>query len=484
MEFLEKFFKQKEHRTNTRTEIIAGLTTFMTMAYIIVVNPDILTAAIDTPNAFQAVMTATILAAALSTILMGIITNYPFALASGMGLNAFFAFSVVIGMEASWQAALGAVLISGIVFFVLAVTGVVNWIDNAVPGSLKKAVAAGIGLFIALIGLKNAGIVDADVATIISLNENLTSPPVVLSFVGLAITAALVAAKVRGGILLGILITTILGWFFASPEALAADAPYLGWFFGVGPEKYGLAEDVAVTVTRVPSGIRSFVDLNIGQNFRALGEVAFKLDFAGALKLGFMTLFALVFVDLFDTMGTLLGTGARAGFLDDKGRLPKVKNAMIVDAVGTMFGSVMGTSTVTTYVESTAGVSEGGRTGLTAVVVGILFLLALFFTPLALMIPSAATAPALIIVGVLMMGAITGIDFEDFTEALPAFLVIAFMPFAFSIADGIAIGFIAFPLVKLVAGRGKEINWFIYVLAAISLIHFFPQLITWLPFIS
>ena len=473
MEFFEKYFKLKENSTNTKTEIIAGLTTFMTMAYIIVVNPDILSAAIDTPNAFQAIMTATILAAALSTIFMGLFTNYPFALASGMGLNAFFAFSVVIGMGAPWQAALGAVMISGIAFLVLAVSGVVNWIDNAVPTSLKKAVAAGIGLFIALIGLKNAGIIVSYPATLVSLG-NWTSPPVLLALIGLAITSALVAAKIRGGILLGILATTILGWFFATPDAVEAGAPIIGWFFGTGID----------TVTAIPEGIRSFIDLNIGQNFQALGEIAFQLDFVGALRLGFMTLFALVFVDLFDTMGTLLGTGAKAGYLDKDGRLPKVKEAMIVDAAGTMFGSLMGTSTVTTYVESTAGVSEGGRTGMTAVVVGILFLLALFFTPLALMIPTAATAPALIIVGVMMMGAITGIKFDDFTEALPAFLIIAFMPFAFSIADGIAIGFIAFPLVKLVAGKSKEVNWFIYVLAVISLIHFFPQLLTWLPFIS
>lgn len=483
MSFFEKQFKLKEHKTTPRTEIIAGITTFMTMAYIIIVNPDILSAAIDTPNAFAAIMTATILAAALSTILMGFLTNYPFALASGMGLNAFFAFGVVLGMGASWEAALGAVLISGIVFLILSVTGIINWIDAAVPGSLKKAVAAGIGLFIALIGLKNAGIVVPYEATLVELG-NLASPPVLLALLGLAIMAILISAKIRGGILLGILITTVLGWFFASPEAYEAGAPFLGWFFGKGPEVYGLAEDVAVTVTRVPSGIGSFVQLNLADNFRALGEIAFHLDFAGALKLGFMTLFTLVFVDLFDTMGTLMGTGARAGFLNEKGQLPKVKNAMIVDAVGTMFGAAMGTSTVTTYVESTAGVSEGGRTGMTAVVTGVLFLLALFFTPLALMIPSAATAPALIIVGVLMMGAITGIDFEDFTEAFPAFLTIAFMPFTFSIAEGIAIGFLAYPLVKIVAGRGKELNWFIYVLAGISLIHYFPALITWLPFIS
>lgn len=472
MSFFEKQFKLKEHGTNPRTEIIAGLTTFMTMAYIIFVNPDILSAAIDTPNAFAAIMTATILAAAVSTILMGFITNYPFALASGMGLNAFFAFTVVLGMGASWQAALGAVVISGIVFFVLAVTGIVNWIDAAVPGSLKKAVAAGIGLFIALIGLTNAGIIVTGTGVIVGLGQ-IASPPVFLALLGLIITAILIAAKVRGGILLGILITTILGWFFPSAGAYEAGAPFIGWFFGKGIE----------TVTAIPTGLSSFVSLNIGKNFKALGEIAFHLDFAGALKLGFITIFTLVFVDLFDTMGTLMGTGARAGFLDEKGRLPKVKQAMIVDSIGTVFGALMGTSTVTTYVESTAGVSEGGRTGMTSVVIGVLFLLALFFTPLAGMVPGAATAPALIIVGVLMMGAITGINFEDFTEAFPAFLTIAFMPFTYSIADGIAIGFIAYPIVKLVSGKGKDLNWFIYVLAGIALIHFFPQIVTWLPFL-
>lgn len=458
---LEKFFGFKEHRTNLRTEVIAGVTTFMTMAYIIFVNPSILSVAMGADK-FPAIMTATILAAALSSILMGLFTNYPFALASGMGLNAFFAFTVVIGMGAPWQAALGAVFISGIAFLVLSVAGVVEWIDAAVPGSLKKAVAAGIGLFIALIGLKNAYIVISNPPTLVALG-NLTSPPVFLAVLGLAITAMLIAAKVRGGILVGILATTALGWFFPSADAYADGASFIGWFFGTGTE----------TVTSIPTGLGSFINLNLATNFRELGQIAFQLDLRGAIGLGFMTLFALVFVDLFDTMGTLLGTGARAGFLDEKGQLPKVKNAMIVDAFGTMFGALMGTSTVTTYVESTAGVSEGGRTGMTAVVVGVLFLLALFLTPLAGMIPAAATAPALIIVGVLMMGAITGIDFEDFTEAFPAFLTIAFMPFAFSIADGIAIGFLAYPLVKVVAGRYKEVHWFIYILAVIAAVHFF-----------
>ena len=462
---LEKFFKLKEHKTNIRTEIIAGLTTFMTMAYIIFVNPDILSKVIDTPNAFAAITTATILAAALTTILMGLVTNYPFALASGMGLNAFFTYSVVVGIEgATWQAALGAVLISGIVFVLLALTGLIDWIDKAIPASLKKAVAAGIGLFIALIGLINGGLVVASEATTVAFGD-LLSPPVLLALIGLIITAILMAAKVRGAILLGILITTVLGWFFPSAAAYEGGAPFIGWFFGTGTE----------TVTLIPTGIKSFIEPNIGKNFAALGEVAFKLDVRAALRLGFLTIFTLLFVDVFDTMGTVLGTGARAGYLDKEGRLPKIKKVMLVDGIGTMLGALLGTSTVTTYVESTAGVSEGGRTGLTAIVVGILFLLALFFTPLAGMIPSEATAPALIIVGVLMMGAVTGINFDDFTEAFPAFLTIAFMPFTYSIANGIAIGFITYPIVKLVSGKSKEVHWLVYILAAISLLHFFTN---------
>ncbi len=422
-------FRLKEHNTDVRTEIVAGVTTFMTMAYIIFVNPDILSATgMDKP----ALVTATILAAGLTTILMGFVTNYPFALASGMGLNAFFAF--VVAPQHGWEAALGAVLISGVVFFLLAVFGIIEEIDKAVPTSLKRAVAAGIGLFIALIGLKNAGIVVGSDATLVALGD-LTSPEPALAAIGLGIIAVLMALKVRGAMLIGIILTTLIGMFTG--------------------------------VTRVPAGLGDLMG-----SPASLAPIAFKLDLSAAFSLGFMVIFALVFVDLFDTMGTLMGTGARAGFLDKQGRLPKVKNAMIVDAFGTMFGALLGTSTVTTYVESTAGISEGGRTGLTSITTGVLFLLALFFTPLALLVPGAATAPALVIVGVLMMGAVSGINFEDFTEALPAFLAIAVMPFAFSIADGIAAGFLAYPIVKLAAGRSREVHWFVYVLALISLIHF------------
>jgi AGZA family xanthine/uracil permease-like MFS transporter len=445
---LDKFFRLKENKTNVKTEIIAGITTFMTMAYIIFVNPFLLKqgginqagALFEDAVVFNslndpyvgALVTATILAAGLTTILMGLVTNYPFALASGMGLNAYFAF--VVAPQYGWQAALGAVVISGIVFFLLALFGIIDQIDKAVPTSLKRAVAAGIGLFIALIGLKNAGIVVASPATLVELG-NLTAAGPALAAIGLIITALLMARKVKGAILIGILLTTLIGMFTG--------------------------------VTMTPGSASDIVGMPA-----SLGPIAFELDFRGALSLGFMVIFALVFVDLFDTMGTLMGTGARAGFLDKDGRLPKVRNAMFVDAIGTVGGAMMGTSTVTTYVESTAGISEGGRTGLTSIVTGVLFLLALFFTPLAGIVPAEATAPALIIVGVLMMGAVTSIDFDDFTEAFPAFLTIAVMPFTFSIAHGIAAGFLAYPIVKLASGRAKEVHWFVYILAVISLVHF------------
>ncbi len=427
---MDKFFKFEQYKTNYKTEITAGATTFMTMAYIIFVNPDILSAAgMD----FGAVMTATIIAAALTTILMGLLTNYPFALAPGMGLNAFFAF--VVAAEFGWQAALGAVFISGVVFLILSVTGLVSHFDAAVPASLKNAVAAGIGLFIAFIGLQNAGIIVGYEATQVTLGD-LTAPGPLLSLIGLLIIAILMARKVRGAILIGILLTTIISFIM-----------------GFQPFPTGIGD-----IFGPPA---------------SLSPILFQLDFAATFSIPIFVIFSFVFVDVFDTMGTLLGTGARAGYLDEKGRLPKVNKAMLADAVGTMGGALMGTSTVTTYIESTAGISEGGKTGFTSVVVGILFLLALFVAPLAGLVPPQATAPALVIVGVLMMASIMKVDFEDFTEAFPAFLTIIFMPLAYSIADGIAFGFIAFPLVKVFAGKFKEVHWILYLLALVSLIHFF-----------
>jgi AGZA family xanthine/uracil permease-like MFS transporter len=427
---MEKFFKLKENNTNVRTEIIAGITTFMTMAYIIFVNPDILSA---TGMDKGAVMTATIVSAGLTTILMGLMTNYPFALASGMGLNAFFAF--VIAPQYGWQAALGAVFISGIVFIILSVTGAIGYIDAAVPTTLKRAVAAGIGLFIAYIGLQSGGIIVSDEATQVALGD-LTQPGPLLTLIGILIISVLMARRVRGAILIGILLTTVVSFFMGIKE--------------------------------LPSGIGDIFGLPA-----SLAPIALKLDLKAILSVPFFVIFSFLFVDVFDTMGTLLGTGARAGFLDEKGRLPRVNRAMLADAIGTVGGALLGTSTVTTYVESTAGVSEGGRTGLTSIVTGVLLLLTLFLAPLAGLIPSEATAPALVIVGVLMVGGVMKIDFDDFTEAFPAFLTIIFMPLAYSIADGIAFGFIAYPVVKLVAGKGKEVHWLVYLLAVVALIHFF-----------
>ncbi|HHY37171.1 MAG TPA: NCS2 family permease [Firmicutes bacterium] len=426
---LEEFFKLKEKNTDVRTEIMAGLTTFMTMAYILFVNPNILSA---TGMPFGAVMTATAISAGVTTILMGLVTNYPFALASGMGLNAMFAF--VVAPVAGWQAALGVVLIEGIIFILLSIFGIIDYIDAAIPGSLKRAVSAGIGLFIAFIGLQNAGIIVDDAATLVALG-NLAEPQTLLAVIGLVVTAILMALRVRGAILLGILITTVISFFM-----------------GVTPFPTSLSD-----IFGAPE---------------SLAPIAFQFDLPGALSLGFMTIFSFLFVDVFDTVGTLVGTAARAGFLDKEGRLPRIRQSMLVDAIGTVMGALLGTSTVTTYVESTAGVSEGGRSGLTAVVVGVLFLASLFLAPLAGLVPSGATAPALIIVGMLMMGAVTGIDFEDFTEAFPAFVTILFMPLAYSIANGIAAGFLTYPLVKLAAGRGQEVHWFTYVLALVSLLHF------------
>jgi adenine/guanine/hypoxanthine permease len=427
---MEKFFKFEENKTNFKTEATAGATTFMTMAYIIFVNPFILSAAgMD----FGAVMTATIIAAGITTILMGVLTNYPFALASGMGLNAFFAF--VVAAQFGWQAALGAVFVSGVVFLILSVTGAISHIDAAVPTSLKSAVAAGIGLFIAFIGLQNAGIIVGNEATQVSLGD-LTAPGPLLSLIGILIISILMSRKVRGAILIGILLTTVISFIM-----------------GFQP---------------MPTGLGSIFGPPA-----SLAPVFMQLDFGAVFAIPFFVIFSFVFVDVFDTMGTLLGTGARAGYLDENGRLPKVNKAMLVDSIGTMGGALLGTSTVTTYIESTAGISEGGRTGFTSVVTGLLFFLTLFLAPLAGLVPAEATAPALIIVGVLMVGAVTKIDFEDFTEAFPAFLTIIFMPLAYSIADGIAFGFIAFPLVKVVSGKRSEVHWLLYVLAVISLIHFF-----------
>jgi AGZA family xanthine/uracil permease-like MFS transporter len=427
---LERMFKLKENGTDVKTEVIAGLTTFMTMAYIIFVNPDILSAA---GMPFGAVMTATVLSAGITTILAGLIANYPYALASGMGLNAFFAF--VVSAQAGWQAALGVVFLSGVVFLILALTGAINVIDASIPQTIKRAVGVGIGLFIAFIGVKNAGIITSDAATILTRGDFSARGPA-LALIGLMITAILMARNVKGAILIGIFITTLIG---------------------------------------IPMGVTHIEGSIIGRP-ESIAPIFCKMDIKGALDLGFMTIFSFWFVDVFDTVGTLMGTASRANMLDEKGQLPRIREMMTVDAIGTCLGALLGTSTVTTYVESSAGIAEGGRTGLTAIVVGVLFLVSLIFAPLAGMIPTEATAPALIIVGVLMMLPVRDIDWSDFSEAFPAFMTIAMMPFTFSISDGISAGFISYVVVKVFTGRAKEVHWLVYVLALISVVHLVPGL--------
>lgn len=458
---LEKLFRLKENNTTLRTEVIAGFTTFITMAYIIFVNPNILRmAGMNSAgalgddalayNAFNdpvvgAVMVATVLSSALATLIMGLYANYPFALAPGMGLNAFFTFTVVIKMGYSWQSALGAVFVSGIVFIIITITGIREAIVNAIPLSLKNAVSAGIGLFIALIGFSNAGIVVSDPATIIGLG-NLTEPHTLLALMGLAITGILMARKVKGAILLGIIITTLLG----IPAGIVSI-----------PEGF-------TPVSLPPSLAPTFMKLDFKELFNLSGG-------AGLLDavIGFLgVVLAFTYVDLFDTLGTLVGTGAKAGMLDKEGRLPRINKALMADAVGTSAGALLGTSTVTTYIESAAGIMEGGKTGLTSVVVSLLFLASLFLAPVAGLVPAAATAPALIIVGVLMMGAVREIDFSDFSEALPAFMTIVIMPFSYSIANGIAAGLVFYPLVKVISGRAREVHPIIYILAFLFVLRF------------
>jgi len=428
---LENLFKLKENGTNVKTEVIAGFTTFMTMAYIIFVNPSILS---DAGMPFEGVFIATIAGIILGTLCMAFFTNYPFALASGMGLNAFFAYSVVIGMGVTWQVALGLVFLEGVIFIILSLLPIRKMIVNSIPMAIKTGISAGIGLFIAFIGLQNSGIIVDNPATLVSLG-NITSGPALIAILGLIITGILHARKVKGALLWGILAATILGWFN-----------------GVTPALNGVV------------AIPKMTDWT---------TVLFKLDIAGAFRLGTIgVLLSFLFVDMFDTAGTLVGVAQQADYLDEDGELPKASGALLADAVGTTGGALFGTSTVTTYVESASGVAEGGRTGLTGVVVSALFLLALFFRPLVGIVPAAATAPALIIVGTMMITNITKLDWDDFTEILPAFVTMIFMPFAYSIADGIALGFIVYPLIKLATGKGKDVHWLVYTLGVLFAAYF------------
>lgn len=430
--FLDRFFKLSEHGTTVRTELIAGLTTFVTMAYILFVNPDILG---NTGMDKNALFMATILAAAASTLIMGLVANWPFALAPGMGLNAFFAFTLVLGMKVPWQTALGAVLISGVLALIVTVTGLRELMIKAIPASLKHAVGAGIGLFILLIGVKNAGIVVANEATIIAMG-NVKTPSVMLAVIGLILTGALVARKVPGGILIGILATTVLG--------------------------------IPLGVTKMPDAFFSAPP--------SLAPTFMQIDFAGALKIGMIpVIFSMFFADLFDTIGTFVGVAGKAGLIDDQGNLKGGSKALAADSLGTIIGAIFGTSNTTTYVESAAGISAGGRTGLTAVTTAVLFLAAMFISPIALAIPGEATAPALIIVGIMMASSLLDINLNDFTEAFPAVLTAIMMPFTFSIATGLALGFVAYAALNVVVGKASRVHWMMYVLSAFFVYYFYTH---------
>ena len=453
--FLEKVFHLSEHHTDVKTEIIAGITTFMTMAYILAVNPNILSA---TGMDRGAVFTATALASLVATLLMAAFANYPFVLAPGMGLNAYFAYTVVLQMGYTWQMALAAVFVEGVIFILLSLTNVREAIFNAIPMNLKHAVSAGIGLFIAFIGLQNAKIV-VDSATLVSVFSfkgsleagtfNSVGITVLLALLGVLITGILVVKNVKGNILWGILIT---------------------WILGIICEVTGLYQPNAAL------GMFSVLpDFSSGLGIPSMASTFFKMDFSGILSLNFVTImFAFLFVDMFDTLGTLIGVASKADMLDKDGKLPKIRGALLSDAIGTSLGAVFGTSTTTTFVESASGVAEGGRTGLTSVVAAIFFGLSLFLSPIFLAIPSFATAPALIIVGFLMISSVLKIDFNDFTEAIPSYIAIIAMPFMYSISEGIAMGVISYVVINVVTGHAKDkkISLLMYVLAVLFVLKY------------
>ena len=450
---LEKVFKLKENNTTVKTEITAGITTFMTMAYILAVNPSILSEAGMNANA---VLIATWLASFVGTALMALMANMPFALSAGMGLNAYLAYTVVLGMGVSWQVALFAVFVEGLIFIVLSLTNVREAIFNAIPLTLKQGVSVGIGLFIAFIGLQNAGLsVDAStLVTITSFTENFNTTGIcaLLAVIGLLITAILYIRKVKGAILYGIIITWGLG-IFCQFAGIYVPNPEAG--------AYSL----------LPTGF-------ISADFSALGETfgqCFKLDFSNVGIFNFIVIiFSFLFVDLFDTLGTLIGVSTKAGMLDEDGHLPKIKPALMSDSIATSVGAVLGTSTTTTFVESAAGVAVGGRTGLTAMTTGLLFLLATLFAPLFTSIPSFATAPALIFVGFLMFESVVDLKFDEnnLTEAIPAYLCILAMPLFYSISEGICIGVISYVVLQAATGKAKKVTPLMYVLAVLFVLKY------------
>ena len=453
---LDKLFHLKENHTDVKTEIMAGITTFMTMAYILAVNPNILSASgMDRGSVF----TATALSAFIATCLMALLSNYPFVLAPGMGLNAYFTYTVVLGMGYTWQQALAAVFAEGIIFILLSLTNVREAIFNSIPMNLKHAVSVGIGLFIAFIGLQNAKIVVGNDSTLVSIFSFKSSVAegtfssqgitVLLALIGILVTAVLLAKDVKGSILWGILITWVLGIICQLTHLYVPNAD-IGY--------YSLLPDFSNGIS-VPSMAPTFMKMDF--------SIVFSLDFV-------VIMFAFLFVDMFDTLGTLIGVASKADMLDKDGKLPKIKGALLSDAVGTTVGAVCGTSTVTTFVESASGVAEGGRTGLTSIVAGILFALSLLLSPIFLAIPSFATAPALIVVGYLMLTSVTKIDFSDMTEAIPCFIAIIAMPFMYSISEGISMGVISYVVINLITGKAKEkkISVLMYVLAILFVLKY------------
>ena len=425
---LNAVFKLSEHRTNVRTEILAGVTTFLTMAYIIFVNPDILSkAGMD----FGAVFMATCLAAAVGCLIMGLWANYPIALAPGMGLNAYFAFGVVGGMGIGWQTALGAVFISGVLFFLLSIFKVREWIINAIPMSLKLAISAGIGLFLGIIALNNAGIVVDHPATLVTLGD-VTQPSVILAALGFVLIGALYARRIPGAIVISILVVTVVGVVIGLTEFKGVAAP-------------------------PPS----------------MAPTLLQMDIAGALNVGLISIvFVFLFVDLFDTAGTLVGVSHRAGLLDRQGKLPRLGRALMADSGATMVGAAMGTSTTTSYIESASGINAGGRTGLTAVTVAVLFIACIFLAPLAGTVPAFATAPALLFVACLMARGMAELDWDDVTEYAPAVVCAVTMPLTYSIAHGIGIGFITYAAIKALSGKAADVGPAVWVIAAAFLVKF------------
>lgn len=426
---LEKLFGFDKNVTCVRTEILAGITTFLTMAYILAVNPNILSA---TGMDKGALFTTTVVASAFATLLMAFYAKLPFGLAPGMGLNAFFAYTVCLTMGYTWQFALTAVLIEGFIFILLTVTNLREKIVDAIPVTLKNAIGAGIGLFISFIGLQNAGIIVNNDATLISIGD-ITSGPALLGMIGLVITSFLLIKGVRGALLFGIIITTLIG---------------------------------------IPMGITNFG--GIFSTPPSIEPIFWQFEWHNIFtKDMVIVVFTLLFMDMFDTIGTIVGVATKTGMIDKNGKIPRLKQAFVVDAIGTTVGSMLGTSTITTFVESASGVGEGGRSGLTSFVTAVCFLLSLFIAPFFLSVPEAATAPVLILVGLMMMTTILKVDFSDYSEAIPAFMCIIFMPLAYSISDGIVLGMISYVLINLLTGKYKKLTIGMYILAAIFVLKFF-----------